>query len=155
MSSEVCMSERGLPARPLTSITQDHTLNISWNATDNFGLGEFYIGLVPAENYTGNKTAIEYTSSGGFAHYSISDPSVLRNGNKFYLSIQAVDLALQNTTLVVGPVLIDLTPPLVNGTLDVQRQGENLVLLWKEDTFIEEEDVEGRLEINYAMGKLY
>lgn len=133
-------------------ISQDHTLNISWIASDNVGLRQFYTGLVPSQEYSGDENQVVYERTAGQPHYSITRPDILRHGNQFYLSVRAEDLALHTATVTVGPILIDLTPPLTNGSLQVEEMQGHVTVSWDEDTIREEEEGAGPIVIYYAIG---
>ena len=88
-------------------------------------------------------------------HYSIHDPTILSSGNTFFISIVAVDLALQETSLDIGPVVVDISPPVVNGSVIVAREGDHVIITWEEWTFTDPEDVNIVTEFEYAIGKPY
>lgn len=155
VSAEVCFSGRPFPPSPLTLLTQDHTLNVSWFASDNVGHRQFYVGIVQTQNYTGNESEINYQVTAGQSHYSISNSEILRNGNDFYISVRAEDLALHTATLTVGPILIDLSPPFINGSLEVQRDGGRVIITWDQDTITEQEEGDGTITFQYAIGKFH
>lgn len=151
--TDVCSSSSPFQPSQFTLLSQEHTLNISWQATDNIGLRQFYVGLIAAPDYSGDETEIEYQGTAGQYHYSITRPDILDQGNQFYVSVRAEDLALHVTTVTVGPVAIDLTPPLVNGSLSIHEQQGHVIVVWSEDAFMEEEEGAGPVVINYAIGK--
>ena len=111
------------------------------------------MGLISAQNSSGDGMGIEYACTAGQTHLAITDSDLLRNGNEFYASVQAEDLAGHRTTLTLGPILIDLSPPLVNGTLQVQQMQDHVIVTWEQDTITEEEDAEGSITLRYAIGK--
>ncbi len=150
----MCTSTPPFSPSPVTYLTRDHTLNISWDYSDNVGLRQFYIGTVPAQNYTGDESEVVYYETTGHAQYTLSGVETLWSGNQFFLSIRAEDLALHITTVTIGPILIDWTPPLVNGSLDVQRRGDGVMITWDEEAFVDnEEEVGTTLVYHYAIGK--
>lgn len=75
------------------------------------------------------------------------------HGNLFYLVLREEDLAGLITELTVGPILIDQTPPLVNGSLYVQQENGHVIVMWDEDTFAEEEEGEDSITLQYAIGE--
>ena len=119
---------------------------------DNIGLRQFYVGLVSSWEYSGEVTEVAYEGTAGQPHYSITRPDILRHGNQFYLFVRAEDLALHTVTVTVGPILIDLTPPLTNGSLRVEEVQGHVTVSWDEDAVTEEEEGAGPLEIYYAIG---
>lgn len=149
--ADICTTSSSFDPTQLTLVTRDHTLNISWAVSDNVGLGLFYVGLIPAEHYSEAVEMDYQVLAGGLPHHSITDPSILRNGNLFYVSVRAEDLALHSTTVTVGPVLVHLTPPCTNGSLQVQQQQGHVTVTWSEDSISEEEGA-GPITIHYALG---
>lgn len=111
------------------------------------------MGLIPALEYSGDGTGVRYQGTARQSHYSITRPDVLVHGNQFYLSIRAEDLALHTTTVTVGPILIDLTPPAVNGSLRIEEVRGHVTVSWDEDAITEEEEGSGPVNIYYAIGK--
>lgn len=150
VSADICLTSSPFPAAQLTLVTRDHTLNLSWAASDNVGLREFYIAIVSAENYTGNGMGMEFKATAGQTHYSISDSNVLVNGNAFFVFLRAEDVTLHTVNLILGPLLVELTPPLINGSLYVEQRDGHVIVTWSEDTIIEEE---GPIIIRYALGR--
>lgn len=82
----------------------------------------------------------------------MTDSTLFRNGNEFYVSIQAEDLAGTRTTMTLGPILIDLSPPLINTSLVTQQAQGHVIVTWEQGGIIETEDVEGEIELYYAIG---
>jgi hypothetical protein len=130
----------------------DHALNVSWYARDNVGFREFYIGTLAEQNYTGITSQIEYSETGGQMHFSIYDPELIANGNTFYISVKIADVALHEVRLDIGPIIVDVSPPVVNGTLSVVQAGGHMIVTWQEGTFYDEESMEP-LQLEYAIGR--
>lgn len=150
VSSEICLTGHALSPAPLILLPQDHTLNISWFARDNVGLREFYVGV----GNSSEEVLTGYERTAGQQHYALTNARLLTHAGLFYITIQAQDLALHTSSVTVGPILIDLTPPLVNGSLQVQEQQGHVIVTWAEDTFVEEEEGAGSIALQYAIGML-
>ena len=144
---DVCLTGHTLSPSPLTLLPHDHTLNISWLASDNTGLREYYIAV-------GNESAVTSyrVPTLGQPHFSLSLPQLLAHGAVFNITVTAEDLAGHTSSVSVGPVLIDLTPPLVNGSLYVWEEAGHVMVTWSEDTFSEEEEGAGPVTLQYAIG---
>ena len=130
----------------------DHALNISWYASDNVGFREFYVGTVAEQNYTGATSQIEYSETAGQMHFSIYNPELIANGNVFYISVKSADVALHEVRLDVGPIIVDVSPPVVNGTLSVVQAAGHMIVTWQEGTFYDEESMEP-LQLEYTIGR--
>ena len=125
---------------------------MSWFASDNVGFREFYVGTVAEQNYTGVTSQIEYSETGGQMHFSIYNPDLIANGNTFYISVKSADIALHEVRLDIGPIVVDVSPPVVNGSLSVVQAGGHMIVTWQEETFYDEESIEP-LQLEYAIGR--
>jgi len=134
-------------------LTTSHLLNVTWIAADDTGIRDFEFGITNAGSYSGDPNTITYVSTGGQTHYSVFDPELIQNGNRLLISVVAVDLALHRTVVTVGPIVVDTTPPLVNGSLVVERFGSHVTVTWDEGTFVDAEDDQPLSEFEYAIGK--
>ena len=140
-----------IPSQPIY-LRGDHALNVSWYASDNVGFREFYIGIVAEQNYTGITSQMEYAETGGQMHFSIYDPELITSGNTFYLSVKSADVALHEVQLDIGPIIVDVSPPVVNGSLTAVQVGDHMIVTWQEGTFYDEESIEP-LQLEYAIGR--
>ena len=148
---DVCSSSTLYTPSQLTHLTQDHTLNVTWSATDNIGISHFEVGIVSDTNFTDNGDNIEYFHTAGQSHYSFYNSELLSNGNLFYVSLRVFDLAQQVLVLNIGPIIVDVTPPTFNGTLETVRNGDLVIMEWESNTF---EDLESGIEeLKFAIGK--
>ncbi len=139
----------------ITYLTTDTLLNVSWSAADNVGIREYYIAITPLENYTQDAASLTFHRTASHTHYSIHNPTMLTSGGSFYLSVRAVDHALLDTRLDVGPVRVDITPPQVNGSVRVEWVvGEGVRVVWGEGAFLDPEDLGSALQFDYAIGEL-
>ena len=140
-----------IPSQPIY-LRGDHVLNVSWVASDNVGFREFYVGTVIEQNYTGVTSQIEYSETAGQTHFSIYDPYLIANGNTFYISVKSADVALHELRLDIGPIIVDVSPPIVNGTLSAVQAGGHMTVTWQEGTFYDEESMEP-IQLEYAIGR--
>ena len=140
-----------IPSQP-TYLRGDDALNVSWYASDNVGFREFYVGIVPEQNYTGATSQIECSKTGGQMHFSIYNPDLIANGNTFYISVKSADVALHEVRLDIGPIIVDVSPPVVNGTLSAVQAGGHMIVTWQEETFYDEESREP-LQLEHAIGR--
>ena len=59
---------------------------------------------------------------------------------------------MQETVAIVGPVIIDTSPPLVNSTVESNVENGLMVIWWDEWTIADSEDV-FPLSFEYAIGE--
>ena len=95
----------------------------------------------------------DHEPTAGQYHYSLTSPELLTQGGVVYISLRAEDLALHTSTVTLGPILVDLTPPQVNGSLQVWEGQGHVIVTWEEGSFVEEEQGAGPLLLQYAIGK--
>ena len=151
LPADVCTTSTRYTASQLTHLTAEHTLNITWSATDNVGVAIHEVGIVAEQNFTSDGRNVRYHHTAGQTHYSFYDSELLSNGNRFYLSVRVVDFAQQRTVVNVGPILIDVTPPTFNGTLEAVHNGDHVIVTWAEDWFLDTESGVG--EYQFAVGQ--
>ena len=152
---EVCLLARPLSSSPRTVITQGHTLNFTWEAYDNIGMRDYYIGIYSPQEFAAVADitdAQDLSRTGGFPHFSLTDPDLLSHGNSFYLLVRAEDVTGLRSTISIGPVLIDQTPPLVNGSVYVEQQSGHVIVMWDQETFTDPEEGDS-ITLQYAIGK--
>ena len=138
----------------MTYLTSDFLLNATWVARDDTGIRNFRFGVISAEDFDrGNP--ITYYPTAGQTHSSIHDPDIIAAGNSFYVSVVAVDLSQRQTVLTAGPILVDITPPFLNGSLQVERSGRHVIVTWDHVTFTDDEDLSPVTQFEYAIGECY
>lgn len=126
--------------------------NISWSASDNVGIRDYQFGVSSARNYSlTTPDLIPYTSTAGFDHFSAYH-NLFGSWNEFYISIKAIDLAMHETIVVTGPVVVDISPPVFNGTVVTKQIDELMIVTWDEWTVMDDEDVFS-LTYQYSIGE--
>ena len=117
---------------------------------------DFYVALYSLEefnNIADLKTVPIGTRTGGFSHLSLTNSNLLRHGNSFYLVVRGEDVTGFITTVSVGPVLVDQTPPTVNGSVYVQGTLDHVTVMWDSYAFSEPEEGDETISLRYAVGK--
>ena len=152
VTAEECQNSSPFSASQPIYLREEASVNVSWYAWDNVGFREFYIGVIAEENYTGMSNQIEYAETGGQTHFSIYNPELITGGNRFYISILSSDVALHEIRLDIGPIIVDVSPPVVNGSLDIIQSGDHMIVTWLEGTFYDNESL-GSLQLDFAIGR--
>ena len=148
----VCIQQQ--PFSPSVAyLPADRVLNVSWSAGDNHAIRRHRVCVTNSTGDTLQGPFAPYYPTAAQTHYSIYDPAIISNGNRFYVSIILEDLAGLETQLDIGPLMIDVTPPQVNGSIAVERFGDYVALVWDTDTFTDPEVVSDSLSYEYAVGK--
>ncbi len=158
VSVEACLSSRPLPLSPRMVTSRDHTLNCTWRASDNVGMRDFYVSLYSSLDFS-NISDISTTPlsarAGGFSHISLTNSDLLRHGNSFYLLVRAEDVTGWMKTVAVGPVLIDQTPPITNGSVWVEASVSHVTVMWDNHTFSDPELGGEFISLQYAIGEAH
>jgi len=118
---------------------------------------DFYVSLYSPEqlaNITDLGTIPIATRTGGFTHLSLTNPDLLRHGNSFHLVVRGEDVTGLVATVSVGPVLVDQTPPTVNGSVYVQGTLDHVTVMWDSHAFAEPEEGNDTIILQYAIGKI-
>lgn len=136
----------------VTYLTSDFLLNATWVARDDTGIRSFMFGIISAEDFDRGSPIVYYPTAGQ-SHFSIHDADIIAAGNTFYVSVLAVDVSQRQTTVTAGPILVDLTPPLLNGSLQVERSGRHVIVTWDQVTFTDDEDINPVSQFEYAIGR--
>ena len=133
-------------------ISTDHHNNISWFASDNVGIRDYHIAAISNEARSQGQS-LNFTSTFRQSFFSLLDSDLFSNGNIFYIVVKATDLALHETELTFGPVQVDISPPVVNGNLTIERAKDHVTVTWYNDTF---SDTESKIvAMEYSVGMLH
>lgn len=137
---------------PPVYTTVDTVLNISWSASDNVGIRGYKFGLSRSPNISEPIDILPLQTTAGHSHFTAHSPELV-SGNEFYVHVVATDLAMQETTASVGPIVIDTSPPKLNGSLFIQQIEQLVMVWWEDDTFADEEDKVELEEPKYALDR--
>ena len=78
-------------------------------------------------------------TTAGQTHFS-AHSSALVSGQEFYVIVSVTDLAMHLTTVGLGPIVIDTSPPYLNGSLLMQQMDQLVLVWWEDEAFIDDED---------------
>lgn len=136
---------------PFSSVTYtavDAVLNITWQATDDILVRNYYLGVASMWNKTTSPDLLPFQSTAGHTHFS----TPVMSGIEFFLVVKAVDVAMQETNVLVGPVVVDVSPPMINGSLSLNYIGALIIVSWEEEAFSDADDW-FPLSVEYAVGQ--
>ena len=134
----------------LTYITTDHHINISWEASDNVGIRDYHVAAI-SENALLQGQSVNFSSAGRNSYFSLLDSDLLSEGNTFYIVVKATDLALHETEMTVGPMKVEVSPPIVRGNLTVERSRDHVTVTWQNDSFTDEQSEVVSMEFSIGM----
>ena len=71
----------------------------------------------------------------------------------FYIHVKAVNKAQQETVVTLGPVVVDLSPPVYTSGLEVRELDDEVVITWPATAFVDYQDPGLVVEYMIAVGK--
>jgi hypothetical protein len=81
--------------------------------------------------------------------------STIDSGIPFFIMIKATSKAGLETLVMMGPVVIDDTPPLYKGDVKVIVDQKFVFVVWDNETFVDEEQRELISTVLFKIGKLH
>ncbi|XP_078664145.1 uncharacterized protein LOC144907216 [Branchiostoma floridae x Branchiostoma belcheri] len=132
-------------------LTGDKHLRVYWNGSDDeSSIQDYLVGLSSTESSVIDPDIMPLTPTNGHTFF-ITRHSGLGEGVEFYLGITAINKAGLRTTKVVGPIIVDVTPPTFSGKVSVSVEDSLLVARWSRDGFSDDEDGDA-LNMAFAIG---
>ena len=140
------------PDEEINYIVADYSFNISWTAMDNFGIYDYFVGIASSPSLTSAPDLIPFRSTTRQPFASLYSGS-LTSGSQFYVVVRAEDHVMLSDMAVFGPILLDTSPPVVNGTTDVRRDHAIITISWHTSMIVDPEQVQPLTDYEYAIGK--
>ena len=140
------------PAAEIIYIVAEYCLNISWSASDNFGIYDYSVGIASSDILATIPDLVPFHTTTRQPFISLYS-SNLTSEQQFYIVITAEDHALLSTTEVFGPIVLDTSPPIVNGTVSVNREDAIVTVSWPTDITGDDEQVGPLTDYEYAIGE--
>lgn len=138
--------------REINYIVADYSFNISWTASDNFGIYDYFVGIASSQLLTSMPDLIPFRSTTRQQFASLHS-SNFTSGRQFYVVVKAEDHVLLSDTSVFGPILLDTSPPAVNGTTSVGSDRAVITVSWHTSIITDPDQVEPLTDYEYAVGK--
>eukprot|EP00731_Ephydatia_muelleri_P000539 Em0001g539a len=136
------------PQGPTFVTTPPYAINISWTAQDNVGIRDYAVATARSSSQLSSAT---FNSTGRLPYFALGGSSY-DVGSSFYVGIQAWDLPGSSVLVTVGPILVEVTPPVVNGSLSLSRVGDFVTVSWGSGTFSDPQDP-FPLALDFAVGR--
>ncbi|XP_078616232.1 uncharacterized protein LOC144884653 [Branchiostoma floridae x Branchiostoma japonicum] len=136
-------------------MSQEKMLTVRWYSTDKESdIYDYEVGLSSTES-PDLPDILPFTSTNSRPHFTTYHPN-LGEGRQFYLVIRAINRAQIVTTKVLGPYIVDCTPPTFSGQIEVtleQQDGQQMLMgRWEEDAFFETDRDDALLLFEFAVG---
>ncbi|CAH1242631.1 Hypp6913 [Branchiostoma lanceolatum] len=140
------------PLPDMGYLQMENHLHVQWEGWDDeSGIADYEVGLSSIESAVVSPDIHPYTSTRSHPELKLYHPN-LAQGALFYVVIRATNRALLSTSKVLGPVIVDVTPPVIATQINVTHTTFNnedfLVATWSEGSIYDTEDlVELQLEV--------
>ena len=137
-----CSDFQALPTLARARSTDDPVLALSWAAADaESGLRHVVVSVASsaAPGADNLHPAVVVAHASDIVLHSVA----LAQDVPMYVHLRAVNQAGQSTSAVIGPIVIDATPPVVNDrliSLDGREDTEQLVVEWDMRAFVDPDD---------------
>ena len=129
-------------------------ISMTWDVRDvESQIREVQIGFASDPSDFTFPDIVSYESVNSHTRYSRIH-SGLDRGSEFYIILKAVNKADLEVIAVVGPLIIDETPPLYTGSVAIHINGDFIYCIWDNTTFLEAEQKEGLSTILFRIGEL-
>ncbi|XP_038062737.1 uncharacterized protein LOC119733220 [Patiria miniata] len=125
----------------------DKHLTISWTGgiDTESSIYDYEIGL-SSDPSNPTPDLVTFMSTSGHDHFLMYHPHISQ-GAVFFLVLKAINKAQLSTFKVVGPIVVDTTPPMFVGRVSVHVEDEYLIAEWGDDGFIDDEDTSLRYQV--------
>lgn len=156
VSDDVC---RKLPMMTEDSyyiVLPSDYLKMTWAGVDDESdMEEYYVGVGRDRSTSSAPDLLPFTPTHAHPSYHARH-SGLGHGAMFFIFLQAVNKAGLRVQRVLGPVVIDVTPPDVTPqSWLAEVNGDIILVTWKEDAFVDPEQPVGvQFEFSFRVGEL-
>eukprot|EP00058_Branchiostoma_floridae_P023180 XP_002608670.1 hypothetical protein BRAFLDRAFT_73893 [Branchiostoma floridae] len=135
----------------------ENHLHIQWDGWDDeSGIADYEVGLASTRSASVSPDIHTFVSTKSHTELILHHPN-LAQGALFYIVIRATNRALLSTLKVFGPITVDVTPPVIETSVNVTHATSNnedfLVATWSEGSIYDPEDP-AKLELEAAVGHL-
>eukprot|EP00058_Branchiostoma_floridae_P013160 XP_002598648.1 hypothetical protein BRAFLDRAFT_67046 [Branchiostoma floridae] len=148
LTAQYCTRHSGAPTGNYLSM--DKTLRVAWHGEDDGGIYDYFVGLSSTSSGTSSPDIMAFTSTTSIPELRFSHPRISQN-SLFHLVIKAEDRAGLSTTKVVGPIVVDVSPPQFTGRITLSKEGNFYVGRWTGSDFFDDES-QDPLTYEFAVG---
>ena len=124
-----------IPGEPMFLKTD--TFHLTWEILEEESqMLDYFVGIAS------NELALEEPDITGFVstHNSTDHKCIhcgIGQGESVYVALKAINKALLWEQVAIGPIIIDMTPPVYRGGLKVIMGNDDVILIWEFDSFID------------------
>ncbi|XP_061196785.1 uncharacterized protein LOC133205060 [Saccostrea echinata] len=124
---------------------------LSWGVKDRRAVREFALGIGGHPTSISHPDLKPYTSTISQTEYQFGRDGI-GSQERHYVFLKTVFKSGEGRILTIGPLLVDTSPPAINGEILVHIEGPNLFIGWENETFIEPEQGNVIEEIFFRIG---
>ncbi|XP_033753115.1 uncharacterized protein LOC117336612 [Pecten maximus] len=149
-SNDDCMLSSGAPNSTVNVLRRSTNLEIFWDVSSNASIVfDYEIGLSTTQSSPA-PDLYSFTSTKRHTHSRIKHPELVE-GSMFYVLLKTTSKANVHVIQSIGPVIIDTTPPDIDGPVHVVYISGYLVTWWDDDSVTDTEEPYD-LKYQYAIG---
>lgn len=138
VSVELCRTLPILKDSPSIFMPTD-LIRLQWVAKDRESdMEEVYVGIGRDPMSSAEPDILSFTPTHGYSSYDARH-SGLGHGSVFFIFLKALSKAGSQTSLSLGPISIDFTPPEITQSLEAVLADDCLQLTWVNGTFRDDE----------------
>ena len=129
-------------------------VKVTWAGVDDESdMEEYYVGMGRDRTTSSAPDLLPFTPTHAHPSYHARH-SGLGHGDLFFIFLQAVNKAGLHVQRVLGPVVIDVTPPDVTRSLAAGVNGDVILVTWTDDVFVDPEQPKGvELDFSFRVGR--
>ena len=132
---------------PSTEIT------LEWDIIDlESQILDTFVGLAESRAGISLPNVEKMQSTNNATHFRCSHCGV-GHADIFYIVLMARNKAGLDQTVTIGPTIVDLTPPVYNGMMNITHTQKRVILSWDFDSFTDSEDDSFIYKYQWAIGK--
>ncbi|XP_053405466.1 uncharacterized protein LOC128558962 [Mercenaria mercenaria] len=137
----ICKRLPLLNSKTIIYLPNDH-VSIKWDVQESLSqIENVFVGFGKSPGEKSAPSMQKYKSSNGSPYFKVHHLGV-GSDDEFYIFIKVQNKAKKENTIILGPIIIDETPPLYTKKPLVSTDNEKLTISWGEDQFYDIEQKE-------------
>ena len=128
-------------------------VNFSWNALDDYGIADYIITIATTTLLLNGSADIQApTGTGRTPFYTLYDPQLI-SGTTLFVNVLATDFAGNTGSRMLGPVVMDTSPPTFKGNITITYDDSTVTATWLNAEIEEVEEGIDSVTVKYAFGE--
>ena len=140
------------PMNPI--FVSSDNIDMTWQFVENESqMLDYLVGLSSTSQVDGEPDVVGFTSAHNKTRFKCYHCG-LGQGDEVFVNIKAVNKASLEDHFIFGPVVVDFTPPVYYGGIDVNVQNDTVDVTWQLDAFLDNEDERPLSQYMWSISKL-